>query len=286
LEDVTTTAGKQQLAVYVTNSSDVFKAKTVSSRLTQNFTNSGTYAVVDRTSDFRAELNRQHSGRVDDSQISRLGRQFGVNQVCIVDVLSSDYTAVRIINVETGIIAATAEAMDWRFKDVDRITRELMSYYAPPHATSTKTWEFGDQIWSDAIQMPECNKTSFTDSETKPDCRSYTSNRNTWYYYNWPYVIKNSVKMCPSPWRVPSKSDFSTLVSNTTNSTLINAWGYGGLANSNLNFVANESEQTFYCSSTEYSGATNRAYYLTYYSCCLFVDNTYKGYGFQVRCVK
>jgi hypothetical protein len=127
LKDVTTTAGKQKLAVYVTGSSNVFKAKTVSSRLTQNFTNSGAYAVVDRTSDFRGELNRQQSYRVDDSQISRLGRQFGVNQVCVVDVLSSDYTAVRIINVETGIIAATAEKQSWDIKAVDEITKELLN---------------------------------------------------------------------------------------------------------------------------------------------------------------
>jgi hypothetical protein len=126
LQNVTTTAGKQKLAVYVTNSSDVFKAKTVSSRLTRNFTNSGTYAVVDRTSDFRVELSRQRSGRVDDGQIVQLGRQFGVNQVCVVDVLSSDYTAVRIINVETGIIVATAEAESWDIKAADKITRELM----------------------------------------------------------------------------------------------------------------------------------------------------------------
>jgi hypothetical protein len=126
LQSVISTEGRQKLAVYVTSSSDVFKAKTVSSRLTQNFTNSGAYAVVDRTSDFRMELNRQQSGRVDDSQISRLGRQFGVNQVCVVDVISSSYTTVRIINVETGIIVATAEAKSWNIEAADGITHELM----------------------------------------------------------------------------------------------------------------------------------------------------------------
>jgi hypothetical protein len=127
LQNVTTTTGKQKLAVYVTNSSNVFKAKTVSSRLTENFTNSGAYAVVDRTSDFRGELNRQQSGRVDDGQLVRLGRQFGVNQVCVVDILNSDYTTVRIINVETGIIVATAEAKSWNIEAADGITKELMT---------------------------------------------------------------------------------------------------------------------------------------------------------------
>jgi hypothetical protein len=126
LQNVTTTVGKPKLAVYVTNTSDMFKAKTVSSRLTQNFTHSGAYAVVDRTSDFRAELSRQQSGRVDDGQLVRLGRQFGVSQVCVVDVLSSGFTIVRIINVETGIIVATAEARSWGVGSVDEITRELL----------------------------------------------------------------------------------------------------------------------------------------------------------------
>jgi hypothetical protein len=44
----------------------------------------------------------------------------------------------------------------------------------PRYAASTKTWVFGYQIWSDAIQIPSCNKSSFKVSFTEPDCRSYT----------------------------------------------------------------------------------------------------------------
>jgi opacity protein-like surface antigen len=131
-KDVTTIASKQKLAVYVTSSSDVFKAKTVSSRLTQNFTNSGAYAVVDRTSDFRAELDRQHTDTVEfePKQIAKYGKQFGVNQFCVVEVLSTDYTHIRIINVETTVIAATADTMNWRIGAVDGITRKLLTRLA------------------------------------------------------------------------------------------------------------------------------------------------------------
>jgi hypothetical protein len=31
----------------------------------------------------------------------------------------------------------------------------------PRYAASTQTWTFGEQIWSDAIHIPECNKTDF-----------------------------------------------------------------------------------------------------------------------------
>jgi hypothetical protein len=68
----------------------------------------------------------------------------------------------------------------------------------PPYAASTLIWTFGEQQWSDAIRIPACNKTSsFTDSYTEPQCRSYTSGTNTWYYYNWPYVVANPSTMCP-----------------------------------------------------------------------------------------
>jgi hypothetical protein len=295
LEDVTTTAGKQKLAVYVTNSSDVFKAKTVSSRLTQNFTHSGVYAVVDRTSDFRVELNRQHSGRVDDSQISRLGRQFGVNQVCIVDVSSSDYTAVRIINVETGIIAATAEKQSWGVGAVDEITRELTGYYpknTPPHAASTQTWTFGDQTWSDAIQMPECNKTSFRIipyTYDKPDCRSYTADGKTWYYYNWAYVIKNRVKLCPSPWQTPVRQDFSILYDyDATATTLTNEWGLGGGVFEG-SYVSDVSYSGGYWSTSVEEGGSNTygAFSFDYYAHGdVYVMFKPKNHGLQVRCVK
>jgi hypothetical protein len=127
LQNVTTTAGKRKLAVYVTESSGVFEGKTVSSRLVQNFSNSGVYAAVDRTSDFKAELSRQYGGKVDDSQITKLGRQFGVNLVCVARVLGNGYTYARMINAETGIILATAESYNWRLESVDAITGELLS---------------------------------------------------------------------------------------------------------------------------------------------------------------
>ena len=74
----------------------------------------------------------------------------------------------------------------------------------PPYAASTKTWTFGEQTWSDAIHIPECNKSSFTERYYETQCRSYTQGANTWYYYNWLYVNKHAARLCHSPWRVPS----------------------------------------------------------------------------------
>jgi hypothetical protein len=99
----------------------------------------------------------------------------------------------------------------------------------PPYAASTQTWTFGVQIWSDAIRIPECDKSDFIDSYTIPDCRSYTDGSPTWYYYNWTYVNVNQAKMCPTPWRVPTREDYELLTRLATKQELSFAWGLSGL---------------------------------------------------------
>lgn len=153
----------------------------------------------------------------------------------------------------------------------------------PPYAASAKTWAFGDQTWSDAIQIPACNKESFTKSDNEPHCRSYTEGGNTWYYYNWEYVSRNVATMCPAPWRVPTNEDFDTLRKNTRKG-LSNGWGYGGRANANA--MENVSLYGYYWSSTDKSSL--RAIYIYYGKdgMGMYVGPIQKYYGHQVRCVK
>jgi hypothetical protein len=156
----------------------------------------------------------------------------------------------------------------------------------PPHAASNKTWTFGNQTWSDAIHIPKCKKAGFIQSLTEPECRSYTENGKTMYYYNWSYVYANKNTMCPSPWRVPTKSDFGILAKNTTYSALISAWGYGGHCSSS-GALYGQGSLACYWSSTEYSSGSTGAYYLDYDSSGVYPQNlTNKNLGFQVRCVK
>jgi uncharacterized protein (TIGR02145 family) len=158
----------------------------------------------------------------------------------------------------------------------------------PPLAASTQTWEFGEQTWSDAIRCPECDKGTFEESLTDSQCRSYTQNDSTWYYYNWAYVDANKATMCPDPWRVPSQSDFVTLANNTTAYALIDAWGYGGFAYGSSMYSV--SEGGVYWSSTEGSGGGNSASALVYGYVddrgILGVPRSEKPGGTQVRCVK
>ena len=169
----------------------------------------------------------------------------------------------------------------------------------PRYAATTKTWTVGTQTWSDAIHIPECNKSSFADSNTDTQCRSYTQDGNTWYYYNWPYVNKHAARLCPSPWRVPHRDDFCTLY-KTLGSTsvcetkslpavheaMVKSWCgvYGGHANHTA-VVGHETGTAFWSASAIDS---DDAYFL-------WVSREYKiapqdrfskHYGLQVRCVK
>jgi hypothetical protein len=152
----------------------------------------------------------------------------------------------------------------------------------PPYASSTQTWNFGGLIWSDAIQMPECDKSSFEDSYTKPQCRSYTFESNKYYYYNWAYVSKNAWRMCAKPWRVPTEDDLIKASKDVDRVTLKNAWGLSGYAlTSSMNRVGSYGA----CgSSTEYED--DFAYFLGYDSSGLSVDYTSKSCGFPTRCVQ
>jgi hypothetical protein len=118
----------------------------------------------------------------------------------------------------------------------------------PSDVASTQTWVYGGLTWSDRVVGPSaCNKASFSESTVTPQCRSYNDSGALRYYYNWPYVIANQSTMCSSPWRVPTQSDFDTLVSATDGSTLTSAsWGYGRTNFQGFSYGA------LYWSSTEY----------------------------------
>jgi uncharacterized protein (TIGR02145 family) len=161
--------------------------------------------------------------------------------------------------------------------------KEDESVATPPLAASTQTWTFGDQTWSDAIHCPECNKETFEDSYTDPQCRSYTESGKTWYYYNWAYVDANKATMCPSPWRVPTSEDFETLASSTDYSTLISEWGYGGLADGSSMYIV-DTHARYWSSSV---GGGNYPYSLNCWGGEMDVASVYnKSFGLQVRCVK
>jgi len=107
--------GQQKVAVYVTKGQDAGIDKVLGDQLVAAFAKSGKYIAIERTSSFLAELNKeqeyQRTGAVDDNDLSRLGKQFGVQLVCVAevnDVFGEKYVSARLIDVESAQVINTA----------------------------------------------------------------------------------------------------------------------------------------------------------------------------------
>ncbi|MDR3350892.1 MAG: hypothetical protein LBN98_04525 [Prevotellaceae bacterium] len=172
---------------------------------------------------------------------------------------------------------------------------------APPYAASDTVWVFGEQEWSDAIQIPECNKTSFLDSDVTPSCRSYIHEGTSYYYYNWPYASVNAATLCPSPWRLPSQEDVDTPMPNKNYGTIAASWGYGGWVHSITNEVNDVAYDINYWTSTKgayVNHAAGGGNWLAWSinltrdranrnpDFWLKADESHGMWGYQVRCVR
>lgn len=129
----------QKVAVYVIKN-DAAKdiGRVIGDKLVEGFTNSGRYVAIERTNSFLTQLSNeqkyQSTGAVDDNDISRLGKQFGVQYVCtadISDVLGEKYISARLIDVETAEVVNTYDVggaindMNTCIKKANEIASEL-----------------------------------------------------------------------------------------------------------------------------------------------------------------
>lgn len=100
----------KKVAVYVVKSKAAQNIdRVLGDKLVAGFTNSGRYIAIERTNSFLSQLNKeqkyQRTGAVDDDDISRLGKQFGVQYVCVADVsdvLGEKFVSARLVDVETA----------------------------------------------------------------------------------------------------------------------------------------------------------------------------------------
>ena len=113
------------VAVYTIDNSGDNIVEFVGDFLTNAIVKQGEYIAVERTAQFLAELNKeqdfQRTGAVDDSQISRLGKNMGVQLVCVVKISRSAdqlFMSARLVDVETAALESTARPVrfdpnDW-----------------------------------------------------------------------------------------------------------------------------------------------------------------------------
>lgn len=109
-------AQQKKVAVYVTGNDPINDI--VGSRLVDGIAKSGKYIAIERTASFLSELSKeqhyQSTGAVDDNEISRLGKQFGVDYVCVAsafDVWGNEkYISTRMIDVETAEVVVSSSS--------------------------------------------------------------------------------------------------------------------------------------------------------------------------------
>lgn len=230
LQNITTIEGKEKIAVYITQNSNTYKSKCVSSSLIEYFTRSNTFIAVERTSDFlaglRQEQSYQQSGNVDDTQLSRLGRQFGVNLVCVVDIIydtNTCYVAVRIIDAEKGLIKAIAEKKEgWKVPREDRYTRFWKDYeYDTKPITTELMQQLGVCISKDQKIVDPSQICCEGLINRNGICRNCAGDTAYWLKDNLGFEVKltdieikqgdvfqGKCKTCPEGWRMPTRTEF------------------------------------------------------------------------------
>jgi hypothetical protein len=121
-------AEKSRIAVYVTGDKAEGERKALGTKMLVALVNSGKYIAIERTEEFLAQIDneqlKQRSGSVDDNQISQLGKQFGVQYVCIANITHAFGTyqvSARIIDVETAVVVSVGED-DSPLRNMDDLT--------------------------------------------------------------------------------------------------------------------------------------------------------------------
>lgn len=107
---------KQNVAVYIVGEKNEIN-KILGDQLVSAFARSGDYIAVERTESFLQEIGKEqaysYSGAVNDSELSAIGKQLGVQLICVVevsDVFNEKYISTRLIDVNTAQVIKTASA--------------------------------------------------------------------------------------------------------------------------------------------------------------------------------
>lgn len=123
---------QNKVAVYVTSSDskvDDAMKQIVGGELVAAIVKTNRYRAVERTADFLHQISTeqgyQHSGNVDDQQISALGKQFGVEYVCVASIMpykDTYYLQARMIDVETVTVLGIAREVS-PLSNIDEIVK-------------------------------------------------------------------------------------------------------------------------------------------------------------------
>ena len=156
---------KTKVAVYVTAAENVEEAtkQIVGTELVTALIYNPEYSAVERTSDFLAEIQKEHgyqrSGNVEDSQIRVLGKQFGVDMVCVANIVpfqDAYYIQARLLNVETATVEAAARATS-SLSSIDDIVSAAETLASKLVGKQADEKKYGQHFSSVLISPEDCD---------------------------------------------------------------------------------------------------------------------------------
>jgi hypothetical protein len=130
-------SSKPNIAVYVAAGNlNEAEIKMLGTKVLAPFVQSGRYRTIERSDAFLGaiarERQKQRDGSVDDSQISRLGKEAGIDLVCVTDFVNAFgiySVSARLINTETAEIIGMGETEMKSLNEIgvaaDRIFEQL-----------------------------------------------------------------------------------------------------------------------------------------------------------------
>ncbi|MCL2026940.1 MAG: hypothetical protein FWG79_00470 [Bacteroidales bacterium] len=162
--------------------------------------------------------------------------------------LPTNIIGTRYYHVEARNVCGTTISAFSGERTVDEYIPQECLFNTPPYAggslgtpyfKTNRVWRVGDQVWSDVVLAPGCNKTTWValgtsqepfpndgDVTQKTDCRNAANSTNrptatqtSGYdhyaylgdYFSWCMVYRLQEVLCPHPWTVPSAQDFVAL---------------------------------------------------------------------------
>lgn len=214
---LTVVAQQKKVAVYVTGEQSGV-SKVLGDKLVEAFANNGKYIAVERTASFLSELGKeqgyQRTGAVSDNEISRLGKQFGVQYVCVADVsevFGEKYVSARLIEVESAevIKATNANSTMSSMNDLLALANKITSEFTVPTAQEKA------QAEEKAAREKRENRIKQTLANGYIHVGSYYVTFPAIAREEWKSAI-NRQKNCRiggwSDWRFPTKTEIQSIV--------------------------------------------------------------------------
>lgn len=122
------------VAVFVTGDEETSVNKVFGSKFVNAIVEGGKYKAVERTESFLDELGREQSfqrtGEVSDSKISEIGKLYGADMVCVIDITNVEidhrkktekYIAAKLIDSETSEVLKVADVNE-NWEDLDGLS--------------------------------------------------------------------------------------------------------------------------------------------------------------------